>query len=253
MTRRTLLLVTLFLVFVGLPRSLGILTDWLWFSDLGYEGVYRTRLLSQTALFFLGGAVFVGLVIGSVGLAGRISSRALGALELPGSAQVRAMEGSFRRVVTIGTAFLGLIMAAGLSGGWLDILRFFNHVSFEAADPLFNRDISFFVFTLPVYRMLQGWLLSAVIMTLLATVAVYFFRTVLPQMPGARGEEQDGGQPGIRLFLTSPIRAHLFGFGAAIFVLLAWGHRLSIYELVYSPGGAAFGAGYADKIGRAHV
>jgi len=53
-----------------------------------------------------------------------------------------------------------------------------------------------------------------------------------------------------RQVLTRPMRAHLFGLGALLLALVAWGHRLSIYELVYSAGGAAFGAGYADIVAR---
>ncbi|MBI3997862.1 MAG: UPF0182 family protein, partial [Armatimonadetes bacterium] len=45
---------------------------------------------------------------------------------------------------------------------------------------------------------------------------------------------------------SRPMRAHLFGLGAAVLALVAWGQRLSIYELVHSPRGAAFGAGFAD-------
>lgn len=246
MSRGTILLGVFLLLFVVVPRSLGILTDWLWFKDLGYDVVYRTRLLSQWALFALGGALFVALVMGSARLAGRLTAPRLGGLELPGSPQVRAMEGSFRLIVIVGTVLLGLMMAGALSAQWLDIRRYLSPTSFESADPLFNRDISFFVFALPVYRMLQGWLLTAAVMALLAALAVYSFRLVLPQLPGGQDGEWRETPPRVRVALTRPMRAHVFGLGAAIFVILAWGHRLSIYELVYSTRGAAFGAGYAD-------
>jgi len=247
MSRRTAVILTLAIAFWGVPRALGLYTDWLWFADLGFAGVYRTRLLTQAALFAVGGAASLVLLLGSAVLARRLSDRAIGQVEVPGSAQVRAMERPFRAAVLGGSLLLALVMAGSLAARWQEVLRFLRPTPFGTADPLFGRDVGFFVFTLPLYRLVQGWLLVAVFLALLVAAAVYLFRIVLPQIPPPGGD--DGAswpRPAVGGLLSRPMRAHLFGLGAALLALLAWGYRLSVYELVYSPRGAAFGASYTD-------
>src|SRR3990170_3418556 len=244
MNRRMIIILILLLIWGG-PKALGILTDWLWFTDLGFAGVYRTRLLAQVTLFILGAAGGLGLVWGSAVLATRLSRQAIGAPHLIGSGLLN--ERQFAVTVAGGSLLVGFMLAGGFSGQWDQILRFLRPTAFGTADPIFGRDIAFFVFALPVYRFLQGWLLTVVLLALLAGIAVYAFRLVLPQLPTRTDEETEPWSPAsLRLVLSRPMKAHLFGLGAALFLLLAWGYRLSVYELVYSPRGAAFGAGYAD-------
>src|SRR3972149_584051 len=177
----------------GGPKALGILTDWLWFTDLGFAGVYRTRLLAQVTLFILGAAGGLGLVWGSAVLATRLSRQAIGAPHLIGSGLLN--ERQFAVTVAGGSLVVGFMLAAGFSGQWDQILRFLRPTAFGAADPLFGRDIAFFVFALPVYRFLQGWLLTVVLLALLAGIAVYAFRLVLPQLPSRTDQETGPWSP----------------------------------------------------------
>jgi hypothetical protein len=231
-------------LFWGAPRVLGIATDWLWFTDLGFAGVYRTRLFAQAVLFVLGAAVALGFFLGSVRLALRLSSGDEGLMKFSESAQMQAMELPFRQAVTWGSALLAFMMAGSLAGAWSDVLRYQQAVPFGTTDPLFGLDVGFFVFSLPLFRMLQGWLLTVAVLALLAGAAVYAFRIVVPQLPANMDEGQAWGRTEINIDITRPMRAHLFGLGAIACFLLAWGYRLKVYELVYSPQGAAFGASY---------
>ena len=227
MNRRTTIILTLGILFWGVPVALGLYTDWLWFADLGFTGVYRIRLLTQVALFAAGAAVFLGLVLGSAVLARRLSERAADDLALPGS-QLRAIEGSFTQLLGAGALLLGLTMAGSMAGRWSEVLRFLRPTPFGTSDPLFGRDIAYFVFALPLYRFLQGWLLLSVFFALLAALAVYAFRLVLPQIPVDAGTgEPSQPRASFRQVLTRPMRAHLFGLGALLLALVAWGHRLS--------------------------
>ncbi len=250
------LLIPLIFVFVFWfgPATLGLITDWLWFADLGFLQVYRTRLLAQGGLFALGSAVSLGLILGGALLADRLSRRAVGHVEFANSAQIRAMEPTFRLAVLGGGLFLALMTAGTLAGHWSEVLQFLRPTAFDATDPLFGRDIGFFVFSLPVYRIVQGWLVTVVVMALAAAIGVYAFRTLLPQLPTTLMDSQDAwAATSIRVILTRPMRAHLFGLGALLMVLIAWGYRLGVYELVYSPRGASFGASYADVQARLPV
>jgi uncharacterized membrane protein (UPF0182 family) len=249
-TRNLILLILVVLLWAG-PTTLAFYTDWLWFSDLGFSGVFRTRFLTQAVLFVLGGLVSAVAILGSARLARRLADRAAGSIEMPGSAQVRLMERPFSMVVLIGGLFLALNMAGAAAARWDQVLRLWQAVPFGAADPQFGLDIGFFVFTLPVLRFVQGWMLTVTIIALAAAVAVYAFRIVFPQLPmPIEGESAFRPAAPLNIIVSRPMRRHLFGLGALLFVLIAWGHWLAVYDLVYSPRGAAFGASYADIFAR---
>src|SRR3990172_758899 len=123
MNRRMIIFLVLVLIWGG-PKALGILTDWLWFTDLGFAGVYRTRLLAQVTLFILGAAGGLGLVWGSAVLATRLSRRAISAPHLLGSGLLN--ERQFAVTVAGGSLVVGFMLAGGLSRQWGQILRFLS-------------------------------------------------------------------------------------------------------------------------------
>ena len=209
MSRRLLIPLIFVFVFWFGPAMLGLITDWLWFADLGFLPVYRTRLLTQGGLFALGSAVSLGLILGGALLADRLSRRAVGHVEFASSAQIRAMEPTFRLAVLGGGLFLALMTAGTLAGHWSEVLQFLRPTAFDATDPLFGRDIGFFVFSLPVYRTVQGWLVMVVVMALAASIGVYAFRILLPQLPTTLMDSQDAwAATSIRVILTRPMRAY---------------------------------------------
>src|SRR3972149_8385410 len=118
MNRRMIIILVLVLIWGG-PKALGILTDWLWFTDLGFAGVYRTRLLAQVTLFILGAAGGLGLVWGSAVLAPRLSRQAIGAPYLLGSGLLN--ERQFAVTVAGGGLLGGFMLGGGVSraGGWV--------------------------------------------------------------------------------------------------------------------------------------
>ncbi|MBA7667421.1 hypothetical protein ES703_75509 [subsurface metagenome] len=79
--------------------------------------------------------------------------------------------------------------------------------------------------------MLRGWLLGALIVTLLGTAGIYLLSHTVQRL---------------RFDLARPSLAHLGGLVIAILGLFAWGYWLGIWELVFSTRGVVFGASYAD-------
>src|SRR6185295_10520989 len=69
-----------------------------------------------------------------------------------------------RRLVWPASVLLAVILGLSASGGWLTVLRLLHATPFGVADPLFHRDLSYYVFTMPV--------ISAGL-TLVSTLAVF--------------------------------------------------------------------------------
>lgn len=199
-------------------------TDWLWFDDMGYLSVYRTRLLAQAATFLIG-FLTVAAVLGVNWLV--FPSRP------PDESVIRPFRARPLRSVTLSLRWLliaaglivAFIMALGLSSRWSDFLLFAHAVPFGLADPIFGLDASFYVFRMPVYSLLAGWLLALVLVGLIGTAIAC---AVLGTLRSQRAI------------------AHLSVLGALSLGLIAAHYWLARLGLLTSARGVVFGAGYTD-------
>src|SRR5262245_53997580 len=116
---------------------------------------------------------------------------------------------------------------------WETVLGYVNAVQFGATDPLFGRDLSFFVFVLPLWRLVYGWAITLVVATIVLTLVVYVLQRSL--VLTSRGPR-----------LAAGARTHLLVLGAVALALKAVGFWLDRFELVFSPRGIVFGAAYTD-------
>jgi len=224
-----LALAGLLVLFAFVNIAKGFYTEWLWFSSLGYGSVYTTVLKARLLVFFVAAGLFCLLFLGNLVLATRLAPRN-GAPFWPW-AIVSRLQRIVRWNVILGTILLSLIFGLVAQGGWLTILQFFNAQPFGIADPVFHREIGFYVFSLPFLHLLRGWLLGALIIILASTAGTYFFSYTVQRL---------------RFDSARPVLAHIGGLVMAILGLFAWGYWLGIWELVFSSSGMVFGAGYAD-------
>ncbi len=245
-------------VFLGLPIITGLLTDWWWFESLNFEDVSLTRLAAQVALFAAGGVLYALIVGGNILLAWGLARRAGWMRSPPAHPQAQAWESLFRTALMGAGLYFGWQMANSAGAAWEIVLLFLNALPFGVTDPLFERDVGWYAFQLPLYRQVQGWLFGVLTLSLLAAGGIYLTRVFLApaaifaasvsERRAANANEQEVIElPTIvRPPLTRAIKLHLSLLGAALALLLAWGHQLNIAELVFSTQGAAYGAGYTD-------
>lgn len=251
----------LFLVF-NAPVVTGVLTDWWWFESLGFDAVFLTRLGVQATLVVAGGVLFALAVGGNILLARRLARRAGWMHSPPDHPQAQAWESLFWTALIGAGLFFGWQMANSAGTAWEIVLLFLNALPFGVTDPLFERDVGWYAFQLPLYRQVQGWLFGVMMLSLLAAGAIYLTRVFLaPAAIFAANirEQRTGGPDGqevielpviVRPPLSRAIKLHLSLLGAGLALLLAWGHQLSLAELVFSTQGAAYGAGYTDVTAR---
>jgi len=224
----------LILAWVGLRWLAMFYTDWLWFRELGYDAVLVKIALTRVILFAVAAAAFLAVALPSVRAAARATDRS----PLPGAPF--EMLDYFRvhkvlvragfAVAILVALFLGVTAAAE----WETVLLALKAAPFGEADPIFGRDFSFYIFTLPALRFAHGWLVGAVVG--LGAILMAFHRVT----------DRLRGEPDL---LGPPARKWLIGLGAFLFLLIAVGHWLGRYELLFSPTGTVFGVGYTD----AHV
>jgi uncharacterized protein len=234
---------------VVLGRAGGIVVDWAWFSTIGYAGVFLTVFATKAALFLAVFAVSSLLLWVNGTLALRFASRRrpwLAAVRDPGSATVRALPGTpaelsgppFLRVpwrlLILGTALaIGLLIGIGETGKWDLILRFIYQVPYGRKDPLFDKDIGFYLFSLPVYVALKNWMLLILFLSALMAGAVYF----------VHGQINLDRRP---WRISSAAIAHGSALLGLFFAVKAWSYALDRWLLLYDDNGVVVGAGYTD-------
>jgi uncharacterized membrane protein (UPF0182 family) len=221
------ILVLLFLLFMMLS---GFYTDLLWFQSLRLSSVFWTVLQAKVAVFLAFALFFVAFFLGNLFIARKLSG--WGGFFLFGKRYYLPSQ-TLNLVLIAGALILGLLNGLGAISQWDDVLLFFNQQAFGVQDPIFSQDLSLYVFALPVYRFLQSWLLEVILFALVGSAVLY----LLVQLASWRQ---------FRLWLTHRNSLHLAGLGALFLLVVAWGYKLSAWELLFSRQGVGFGASYTD-------
>ncbi|OPY88802.1 MAG: hypothetical protein A4E73_03319 [Syntrophaceae bacterium PtaU1.Bin231] len=234
---RTLLLVTVLFGTVALMwRVVEMITDWYWFQELGYPVVFLVTLINQLKAAALFGGLFFVIFYPSLLAALRLS---------PDAPPPSATDFVPFPILTLGRRFLGIVILAAAvvmgilmavqgSTQWENLLRFVNPTPFNLTDPLYGRDISFYIFRLPFLTYLYGWIMSALFLTLAGTAFVYFIRRSLTFIPPQT------------LHLLPAARMHMAILVAALLFNAAFGFWIDLSEMLSVKRGVVFGPGYTD-------
>jgi uncharacterized protein len=158
----------------ALFSAAGVYTDWLWFDALGYEVVFVTEIWAQLVAFLVGFTIMA--IIVSVGLTLAWRTRPI-YLKMPDESPFAAYQQlleSLRKVVMFGTpAVLGLFGGLVTSREWQTAALWLNGGDFGTTDAHFGLDASFFIFDLPFYVFVAGYLSGAVLLAALINGAVH--------------------------------------------------------------------------------
>lgn len=228
----------LFIVFILFSSIVSFVTDWWWFSEVGHTQIFIKSLVAKIALFSSAGifaAVFL-LINFSLATRSKISWTAV----LPAALIGRSMSLDSRLVKKL-AAVLSVVIAVffGLAAAanWQEVLKFISGAVFGASDPIFNKDIGFYIFSLPVFQTGLGLMKFLVLLTLIGCAIIYFLRGSL-NVASLRLLKQMQIDRGARIHL---------GILLAIFLsTIAAGVYLSRFTLLTSQSGLVFGATYTD-------
>jgi hypothetical protein len=210
-------------------------TDWLWFGEVGYAQVFVTVLSLRGYLATgVGIAVLIFLYANLTFAARSAPPDVLWELEdrlgLPGRVVIEPLVRRLLPVVLLAISFFAGVRA---SVSWDTVALFLNQVPFAVSDPLFGRDLSFYVFALPFWQLLYGWAFTLVLATLVLTLVLYVAqRSFVLTNRGPR--------------LAQGARTHLLALGALLLLVKGAGFYLDRFDLLYSPRGLVFGASYTD-------
>lgn len=216
------------------------LTEYWWFSATGFASVFKLRLGWSILCAVLAFVAYAAVLFANYWLAVWLTR------DRPFYLPKNSEWAPFIPSITLyGSVGLIVLLAAGAaqraSAAWEPLLKFFNPTAFNIADPIYQQDVSFYVFTMPIYQGLQSQGLELLCWALVISVVIY----------ALRGEIR--WERGWKYFLTGPVKAHLCVLLSAIALFAALGFWLARYDLLYSSSGVVFGAGYTDANARLHA
>jgi len=225
------------LVFVALivvPWLASFFTDWLWFKEVGFQTVFATSLMWRIGLFVIGGAFAFAFFYGNVRVARGAGSGFPVLFVNRGDGVNVDVSRLFTKLFFPVAIVLSLLTAISLSAWWLTLLKGMNGVALGARDPLFNRDISFYLFRLPLISGVLSTLITLTLLSLVATAAMYWLRSEITLPPRRASAKPRAAR-------------HLGGLLVFLFVLLAirtW--IVDTSGLLFSTTGPLIGASYTD-------
>lgn len=208
--------------------------DALWFRSLGYPDVYMTML---TVRLLLGGGAMTlvsSLLLLNLYWSYRVAPTVFEIPKEDGAHFDPQSTDAIVRLALIGFLLLaGVFFASSAAGGWADFIAFYYGDAFSRVDPIYDRDIGFYIFFLPVAEYVLHALFVLIGLAAASSFAVFYVR-------GAVSLGADRPSLGAAAF------RHMSILGVFAAVALAGHAWLGRYNLLIEKRGAVFGAGYAD-------
>src|SRR6202790_734480 len=231
------------LILLGLASD--FLVDWLWFSSIGYLQVFLTTIAAK-AVVFLAVWTATAIILGLNGwLAMRFARRqppqavAAPAWNATGNVPPPDLFTFMRdrlrcpRAIAGAAGLLAVLVAAAEAGNWGTFLQFFYHVPFGADDPLYHKDIGFYLFVLPAYILIKNWMLLTIVLSALFAGTIYWVHGDIEYDVHHRS-------------MSPTVIAHGSALVGLLFAVKAWSYGLDRYLLLYGDNGVVVGASYTD-------
>lgn len=215
----------LLLVILSIVAADYLVEIW-WYESLGYTFYYWQKLLYRYVVF--GGVTLLFFLVFFLNF--WVASRYLGTVSPPVNTRTRgAPAGVYKDLVKMFrtgsmwvyapvSAILGVIVAQPLFAKWEEFLLFLTAPGGGSVDPIYGKDISYYLFSLPIYSLLQRRLFIAALVMLHALVLLYWLERRFLSQADQR--------------LPQGARVHLSAMAVLVLFLEAWGFMLQRYDLL---------------------
>jgi uncharacterized protein len=224
------------IILIAFLRTFAVFyTDALWFSSVSLHSVWVKLFEIKAGLLITFALIFAVLLLASLVVAERLAPKGP-SLDAEDEFVKRYQEviGPYARWLRVGVVtVLSLIVGSQAVGQWNNWILFNNRTAFDASDPQFHRNVSYFVMTLPFEQFLVHWTLVALVVVLLVTLLSHYLNG---------GIRMQGSRPRVR----PAVKAHISVILGLLALVKAVGYYLARFNLDLSSNGYVQGAGYTD-------
>ncbi|MDU0478906.1 UPF0182 family protein [Staphylococcus chromogenes] len=178
------------IIMVLAPIVVNFFTDWMWFGEVDYRGVFTKVLFTRIALFFGFGLVAAFVVWLAGFIAFRYRPDTLDAFELdsPIHGYRRLIEQSLRKLLVGIPVIVGMLAGMAGQNSWRTVSLFLNGEKFGTKDPEFGLDYGFYAFSLPMFHLLVDTLsLLLILAFFIALIGHYLLGSIRAGSPTQKG------------------------------------------------------------------
>jgi uncharacterized membrane protein (UPF0182 family) len=240
-------LALLFLLINSFTGIVKFATDYLWFKEVGYTETFLTKIKAQAVI---GAPIFIILTILLYIFIKRLKKK------YDEESEIINVNKKVNLVIKLISGGASLFLTLNITSSmWFQILQYINSVDFGTKDPVFNNEVSFYVFKMPLINTVISFLISVLF---LMAAAIVLFNGYLALKEGIKNVSEQFED--IRQFprqqidfnkvlnkkFAERIINQLSIIGFLLFLLLGTKYVLRCYDLLYSRLGRVFGAGYTD-------
>ena len=229
-------------VFVGsmfADKILSFYIDWLWFESHDITSVLWTVLISQFGMGFTIAILFFAATYGFLIRVYKKTSH----LPILLSDQVRRevplldiLAGNLKLLIVAAPLVLSVMTGLVMAQQWETVLKYLNASSFNQLDPIFGKDVAFYIFTLPFWLLVKSLIWETLIVISLGVGLIYFFKRFVYVAPTG-------------VVLLPEARRTLSGLAGCFFLLFASEFYIQRYELLTKGNELISGIGFSDDYG----
>jgi hypothetical protein len=212
-----------------------LITDYFWYSELHLGSVFITMFSAQVGVTVCAGLVALIVIYANLLLAQKLSRPLTHASRSPVLAYVEAygIMPFVKFILPAAAVVVAFLIGSVASGYWDLYLKYKGAVAFGTADPLLGKDISFYVFKLPFFRLVYNGALAISLLSLAGSFIVYFVR-------------QNITFTGRWITAARAAKAHILVLTGFVVGSLYFFFQLRMYGMVTGGGHIVNGAGFAD-------
>lgn len=240
-------ILAIFLFGVPIIRSLiNLYPEYLWYLDLGYQNVFLKMLLSKW--FIYSGVAIIAAIFLFINIRVALSVRKK-IVKQPEVVLDDSKKFDFfsninvfsvikdLKIMKLIPLFVSVVVGFVISLGWFiqwdKVLLYLSRQPFGSFDPIFHKDIGFYFFVYPLWLVIKNWLFVLLIATMISVGFIYAHYKAF-------------SINGLRIKINTGVRVHISFLLVCLAVIVAWGYKLDMYGVLFSPSGIVFGAGYTD-------
>ncbi len=231
-------IVLLAIIIVGAIASIYI--DLIWFKSVQYVTVFWKILLTKGVVMLFFAAAFFILSFINLSFARRFAPEfqveiTQNEFERPEIQLLKSLQNIQinKKFVLWFSLIIALFMGFSESTSWEKILIYLNRTSFGITDPVFNKDIGFYMFSLSFWEFIRNWLSFAISLIAVVVAAIYIVKRAV------KYEYK-------KLTIETPVKVHLSLLIGLILILKSWQYWLNAFKILYSTRAVIFGAGYTE-------
>lgn len=235
---------------MSFSKLVSFLADYNWFKEVGYTSTFLKQVFAKLYVgipFFVVMAIFITAYLFGIKKS-YYSHMSIGS--------TKEEEKNINLVIGLSSIALAMVFSFSISSRfWLQILKFRNSTQFNVEDPIFAKDIAFYVFKLPLINEIFSSLTGFLMFLLIVTIVFYFILVSIkpPARPTSFSRENIMDINSFRTGIASmPQRIlnlalnQVIVIGIIFFIILALNNYLASFGLLYSARGVAYGASYTD-------